>query len=132
MKNKRSNVNKMFSLSPDAVKKFDELRSVSNIRTRSELIEKLIVNEYDRLNDETMLEEILELIHKLVAAVNNLELIAYENRDMLNSLCYLYDVPALRSAEDEPHHIVKKSAEKYRAKVHAKSLQKATDKLVSK
>lgn len=132
MEKKRTNVNKMFSLSPDTARKFDELMSASSCRTRSDLIERLIENEYGKINNETSLDDIHELLRKLAAAVSNLEMTAYQNRDMLNSLCYLYDVPALRSAEDEPHHIVKKSAEKYRAKVHAKSLQKATDKLVSK
>lgn len=132
MKKERTNVSKMFSLSQDTAKKFDELMLASNYRTRSDLIESLIVNEYDKLSGETSLEDVYELLRKLAAAVSSLELTAYQNRDMLNSLCYLYEVPTLRSAEDEPHHIVKKSAEKYRAMVHAKSLQKATDRLVSK
>ncbi len=132
MKNQRTNVSKMFSLSHDTAKKFDELMSASNHRTRSDLIESLIENEYNKLNNDTSLDDIYELLRKLTAAVSSLEMTAYQNRDMLNSLCYLYDVPALRSAEDEPHHIVKKSAEKYRAKIHAISLQKATDKLAGK
>lgn len=122
----------MFSLSDTTVEKFNQLMEKKNVRTNSDLIEELVDKEFESINQEQELKEILVLLKKLSAAINSVELMAYENRDMINSLCHFYDVQKSEPAEINPHRIINQSKKLYNDKIHAQALQASTDNLMKK